>query len=365
MMRLSIYYKLFNRFKTGKTICYGINLARIIGIRYLVVRMDTNFICNLRCKTCYFSGPKARQLVMSPMKLDYFKTIAKDVFPKTRLLFLSCGGEPLMTKGFENFLEVTSQYSIPYVGYVTNGLLLTEDIIRSSMENKIKEITISIDGATKETYEYIRTGGNFETLISKLSLYKEIVSKTNGHKPTLRFNFTVCKSNYHEMPILINLAKQFGVSLVKFRIYTDWGGQLSFNEESLRGVEESFNSSLDEAKRLALDAKIHLIAPNKFRLDENRKSSKRPQVLQKVACPSCLYPWFYRYIDPIGKIRVCANLPMSEMSLSNSCSMNDFEKSEEEVTRKYLLRKRISESCFTTICKGGSLKRSNDDVNFL
>ena len=363
-MKLSTYYSLFNYFKTGKTIAYGIKFAKLMGIRYLLVRMDTNFICNLRCKTCYFSGPKANKLRIPPMKLDFFEAIARDVFPKTRILFLSCGGEPLMTKRFEDFLEVTGKYSIPYVGYVTNGLLLNENTIRSSIENKVKEITISIDGATKETYEYIRLGGDFEKLMSNLILCKEIFQKVKRNPPSLRFNYTITRSNHHEMPRLVEIARNTGVSQIKFRIYSDWGGKLDFNEESLAGYERSFNESLDNAKKIASESGIYVIAPQKFNLDPDKDKPLKVTEPPQVTNPPCLYPWFHRYIDPLGRVRICANLPLSSKRLGIDFSMRDFEGSPEETARKSLLCSKPSESCFGILCKGSPFKRANDDVNF-
>jgi MoaA/NifB/PqqE/SkfB family radical SAM enzyme len=365
-MDLNIYYSLYNYFKTGRLAAWGLNLAKLTGIRRLLVRMDTNFVCNLRCKTCFFSSPNAEKLFIPPMNLAFFKTIAKDVFPKTRILFLSCGAEPLMTNDFDDFLEVTAKYSVPYIGYATNGLLLSERIIRSSIECRVSEITISIDGATKETYEYIRTRSNFDKLLDNLALYKDIVSKAKGRVPSLRFNFTASRANYFEMPMLVDLAKRFGVSVIKFRIYTNWGGEFSFHDNSLIGVEKAFNDSLSEAKKRALDAKIHIISPKEFSLNTKEKSQKNMDAIKNnVSHPPCIYPWFFRYINPLGAVRVCACLPLSEVKLSEHFTLKDFEKSSEESNRRRLLCKHPYESCFANICNGFYLKRANDDVNFL
>jgi hypothetical protein len=35
------------------------------------------------------------------------------------------------------------------------------------------------------------------------------------------FNFTGTRSNHHEMPLLVDLAKKFDVSVIKFRIFGD------------------------------------------------------------------------------------------------------------------------------------------------
>jgi len=298
------------------------------------------------------------------MSLDNFKFIAKEVFPLTRILYLSCGAEPFLTKGFDKYLQVVGQYHVPYTGYITNGLLFNEDIILSSVENRISEITISIDGATKKTYEYIRQGGDFDQLLSKLQLYKDTVSRIRKPLPLLRFNFTVTRTNHQDMPLLVDLAARFGVSTVKFRIYEDWGGAFNFQNESLLGYERPFNQSLAVAKLRAHKVGIKIISPKEFELDGQVVSQLDP-LRKNIAAPPCIYPWFFRYINPEGRVRVCANLPHSSSRLCPGWTLRDFEKSDPEKLRKQLLTNQPSMSCFTTVCGGAYQVRSNEDANFL
>lgn len=365
-MNLNHYYWIYNHFKTGRMVCRAVNVAKLLRIRHLLVRMDTNFLCNLRCRTCYFSAPDAHNIFRPAMSLEDFRSIAKMVFPLTRILYLSCGAEPFLTKGFERYIQIAGQYRIPFTGYITNGLLFTEDIIVSSVENRISEITISIDGATKQTYEYIRQRGNFDQLMSKLQLYRDTVARIKKPLPLLRFNYTVTRTNHQEMPLLVDLAASFGVTTVKFRIYEDWGGSLDFREESLLGYERSFNESLAEAKLRAHKTAINIIAPREFELEDRKAVREQLDPLQKsIAAPPCIYPWFFRYIDPEGRVRVCASLPLSAGQLCQSWNLKDFEQSEVEKVRKQLLINQPDLSCFKTVCGGAYQARANEDANFL
>lgn len=365
-MNINHYYWIYSRLKTGRPVCWAVNAAKLFRIRHLLVRMDTNFLCNLRCKTCYFSAPDAHKNFLPAMSIEDFQSIAKMVFPLTRILYLSCGAEPFLTMGFERYIEIAGQYRIPYTGYITNGLLFTEDIIVSGVENRISEITISIDGATKQTYEDIRQGGNFDQLMSKLQLYRDTVARIKKPLPLLRFNFTVTRTNHQEMPLLVDLAERFGVSAVKFRIYEDWGGSLVFQKESLLGYERSFNESLAEAKLRAHRAGINIIAPLEFELDDRKIVREQLDPLQRrIAPPPCIYPWFFRYINPEGRVRVCARLPLSTSQLCPTWNLQDFEQSDAEKVRRQLLTKQPDLSCFKTVCGGAYQARANEDANFL
>lgn len=365
-MNINHYYWIYNRLKTGRPVCWAVNAAKLFRIRHLLVRMDTNFLCNLRCRTCYFSAPDAHNIFRTAMPLEDFRSLAKDIFPLTRILYLSCGAEPFLTKGFEKYIQIAGQYRIPYTGYITNGLLFTEDIILSGVENRISEITISIDGASKQTYEYIRQGGNFDQLISKLQLYRDTVERIKKPLPLLRFNYTVTRTNHQEMPLLMDLAAEFGVSTVKFRIYEDWGGSFDFKEESLLGYERSFNEGLAEAKLRAHKAGINIIAPKEFELGGRKIVREQLDPLQKkIAAPPCIYPWFFRYINPEGRVRVCASLPLSADRLCPDWNLENFEQSKTEKVRRQLLTNQPDISCFKTVCGGAYQARANEDANFL
>jgi MoaA/NifB/PqqE/SkfB family radical SAM enzyme len=182
----------------------------------------------------------------------------------------------------------------------------------------------------------------------------------------MRFNFTVTRTNHQEMPLLVDLAERFGVSAVKFRIYEDWGGALDFREESLLGYERSFNESLAEAKLRAHRAGINIIAPVEFELDDRKMVREQLDPLQrKIAPPPCIYPWFFRYINPEGRVRVCARLPLSTDPLCPSWNLKDFEQSNAEKVRRQLLTSQPDLSCFKTVCGGAYQARANEDVNFL
>ena len=52
---------------------------------------------------------------------------------------------------------------------ITNFLLLDEKIMKFIIKNKIN-LVISVDGATKDTYEQIRKGASFDKIISNLNI---------------------------------------------------------------------------------------------------------------------------------------------------------------------------------------------------
>ena len=88
---------------------------------------------------------------------------------------------------------------------LTNGLLLPKywKQIKSQI---FASLSISLDAATKETYEKIRIGGKWEDLLRVLDLVKQNKNKFGF----IVLNMTVMRSNYKEIPQFIDLAESCG-----------------------------------------------------------------------------------------------------------------------------------------------------------
>ena len=345
-MKISSYYKIHNLLDRGPLKLFAVNMCKYMRLRYIVVRMDTNFLCNLRCRTCYFSSERAKSKLLKPMELDLFKKIAQEVFPKTRVLFLSCGAEPFMTKNFDDYMDIAGQYNVPYIGLATNGILLNEKHVEVLIRNKVNELTISIDGATKETYESIRINGDFDRLVHNLKMFGEVKNRYKVRNPGLRFNFVMLKCNAHEMTEILRLAKSLGVSSVRFRHYTDWGGEIDFRKESLIFHPEIYNEMRMASISLAEELGIELLIPPAF---ENSESYNNRANCREVKPYVCIKPWFYLYIRADGKTRFCDEMPWEEGDLSK-CSYAEIQKSERVKTRKKLLISDVNNSCLANVC---------------
>jgi MoaA/NifB/PqqE/SkfB family radical SAM enzyme len=89
----------------------------------------------------------------------------------------------------------------------TNGLLLNEKNLEIIAKGNV-ELVLSIDGARKESYEYIRRGASFEKLCKVLELIKE-VRKSTGAKINTYYNPVICRTNYKEIEEMVEFAKKY------------------------------------------------------------------------------------------------------------------------------------------------------------
>jgi hypothetical protein len=118
--------------------------------------------------------------------------------------FFMNGSEFLFVKNWQYFAQLLNEANVkPSIS--TNGILLSENNIKYLIDKQyLDELTISIDGAKKETIESIRINVNFEKLINNIK-YLLSYAKEKRYYFTLTFSFVLMKRNYKEFPEMIKL----------------------------------------------------------------------------------------------------------------------------------------------------------------
>lgn len=185
--------------------------------------------CNLRCNSCrksfYISSKREQQ--QSKKILD--KLINLNWLNST-CIFIAGDGEVFFSPLYLDLLS-SNKISGNTIKILSNGTLFTYEKWKL-LENKFKiiYIAISIDAATRETYNKLRHG-NFELLLKNLEMLSDL--KKEKKIFSLQFNFVVQKDNYKEMIDFIKLAKKFNVDIVQFTKLDDWGVLSDYKEKSL------------------------------------------------------------------------------------------------------------------------------------
>src|SRR6266446_2571460 len=170
-----------------------------LGTRKLKVIWDVSNKCNLRCRMCHFSFDDVFFREAEYIKPTLFEKIAESVLPLAHTLILSAGNEPLTSPFFTELLKISAKYSIPNVLFITNGQRLRPKVADAVIESGVTQVQISIDGATKDTYEYVRRGARFDRLIHNIEYITERKRKLGTHLPQLQFNLVLMRRNLHEL----------------------------------------------------------------------------------------------------------------------------------------------------------------------
>jgi radical SAM protein with 4Fe4S-binding SPASM domain len=214
--------------------------------------------CNLRCIHCTFPHETAAPF---DMEMSTFERLAPLVLPYARSLIMY-GGEPMVHRNFFDVLAGIKRYAIPLVGFITNGLLLDEPAAQEIISAGIYRVIISIDGATKQTYESIRRRARFEDVIAGANALNEQKKRSHSRTPRLGINFVMMRRNLAEMSTLVKMAASIDVDIINF---TPLNAHpfLGLEDEVVRDEDLAAvcNSSLDSAFKLARRKGIAIFAP--------------------------------------------------------------------------------------------------------
>ena len=179
-------------------------------------------------------------------------------------------------------------------------------MIQACIEAKISEIIFSIDGATAETYEYIRAGGKWGRLLEKLDLLASMKAKANAKNPVTRINFTCMLSNIRELPSMVHFAADHDVRSLHVRHLLPYADDANSCKEQMTYLRV-FNSVAEETRHEAGLRGVDLFLPDP--VAPRHPASGKTCVTdpsQLEANQYCMLPWLQAIISWNGDYRVCS-----------------------------------------------------------
>jgi len=161
--------------------------------------------CNLHCKHCYVSaGDGSVEELKTHQAINLIGQLADaKVFTVTLT-----GGEPLLRKDIFQIIKLLSKRNI-YVSLSSNGTMITENVARKLQKCGLRTVTISLDGATAASNDYIRGKGSYERTLNALKSLRKV-----GIKVTLQM--TILKNNFREVSRIVEIGKEMGADHVTF-----------------------------------------------------------------------------------------------------------------------------------------------------
>ncbi|MEM5829513.1 MAG: radical SAM protein [Candidatus Aenigmatarchaeota archaeon] len=272
--------------------------------RPLIYPKEVNFQmtnrCTLQCKMCnIWKLPREKEEI----SVDEMKRILSEVKNWKNTKYVSfVGGESLIR--MEETLELIEYANSLgfHTNLVSNATLLNEAICKRLVEVGLDRIALSLDGAKRETHDFIRGKGNFNQVIKAAKIFLKL--KKDYH---IKVDFTsvLMSYNFREFVDLYWLGKKIGVDqwfiqcLVldnTFRSF-DYNSPLWIKEGQLEKLKEVVNKLIElkiKDKNFIHNSIDYLRAiPKYFELKKNFKLGK------------CMAGYFTLNIDPYGNINIC------------------------------------------------------------
>lgn len=169
--------------------------------------------CDQRCDHCYIYNKvyvKPQELTLSECYgvivnfVDFCKTMKCDPH------FSITGGDPVLSKNLWPILERLKSEHITF-SLLGNPFHLTEEVCNRLKELGCRSYQMSIDGLAK-THDTIRKVGSYKATINALPLIKNA-----GIKACIMS--TVSRTNYQELPELVEILVDLGVDIYAFARY--------------------------------------------------------------------------------------------------------------------------------------------------
>lgn len=272
------------------------------------VQMEPVGQCNLRCRMCpiqfRLDGPPH-----GPAAFMAFETFTRliDQFKTLQDLHLQGLGEPSLHPRFFDMIRYAVARGVR-VSTNSNFTLFTEQRAEELVRSGLDTVHISIDGATAETYEFIRVWGKLRRVLRNVRYLVRAKKKLGSETPHIRMVVVAMRKNLDEFPKLVRLANRLGIKSVFVQHLCHDFGESSLpahyapmrdfvQEQTLFEVSEDHVSSVfEEARREATELGVDL------RLPEVRK---RLHPRGTPGIKRCSWPWTGAYVSYQGMAMPC------------------------------------------------------------
>jgi len=154
--------------------------------------------CNASCVMCRVSDRKADPEIIDN---SLFKRIINEwaALAATKEIWLNWVGEPTLDPNIVEKIRLTKRAKKnSFVEIFSNASLLNEALSKEMIEAGLDRIIFSIDGCSKETFEAIRRGLNFENVVANVNNFIALRNKFNRRRPIIEINFLRTNINIHE-----------------------------------------------------------------------------------------------------------------------------------------------------------------------
>jgi MoaA/NifB/PqqE/SkfB family radical SAM enzyme len=252
--------------------------------RYFAVNFDPVLACNYRCKMCYFTDKDYVKKLKGSFDKNDLDLWAKNSLPRALKLQVGCGAEPTVYKHLDRVFELGKQYKVPHISLTTNAYLLNRNDLIKWIENGLQEITVSMHGVYKETYEYFMGNGDYQRFHESLQLIS--ILKKDFPELVLRINYTFNEDNFKELSDFFKLYAKYDIDIIQLRPVSKIGNT-AYQNFSLDKIIPVYDEFMQQFKKQAQEYKTDLLAPASGENLIDRKNDS-----------SIIFDYTYFYVSP-------------------------------------------------------------------
>lgn len=295
--------------------------------------------CNIKCRTCgLWSNPWDLPRKTAEEVIELFPYLERVVW---------LGGEVFLYKYFAELFQKALAFAHLQQQIITNGVILNREWISRIIQANA-ELTFSVDGVTKDVYEYIRRGASFEKLIENIKITNQLRQRYHS-KTKMRLNALIMKSNYHQIEEFIDFAKSYNfdqLSLLAVHFDEDPQENILYSKkdnQALEFITTAVPKVKQKAKAYNIDLDILLPTEN-LKFDDFKHNEINPSFNNEETL-HCKMPWKYMFICDDGKvyltgscIKIIGNIYENSLAEIWNCQLA-------QLYRESMLKNQFQELC--------------------
>lgn len=166
--------------------------------------------CNFDCKMCYIHSSDCNSFADREISAEKWIELGRRVKDNGVLFLLLTGGEPLLRNDFPYIYK-----SLNEMGFIlsvnTNGSLITDEIFELFKAYPPHRISISLYGASNETYLSLCGNEKFDTVLSNIKRLKEAGIQ-------VKVNCSLTPYNCNDADKIYSITNELGAN-IKFATY--------------------------------------------------------------------------------------------------------------------------------------------------
>ena len=243
-------------------------------LRSLPLRLwiETSSACNLRCIMCPNRNmPTERKGLMD---FDLFRNLIDECSAFAGDLYLHHRGEPLLNPALYDMIRYARERGLR-TRFHSNGTLLTPERIAKLLDAGPDMVSFSVDGFSKESYEQIRQGADFEQTVSGIAQLAEERRKRGLRRPYLIIE------------------------------------KIRFNNPALNAITPETTTTYERFQQAGVD---EIIEKQEYVwAEESAPECTRPQALN-----ACTFPWYAMVVCFDGTVAPCPQDFFAAMNMGNA-----------------------------------------------
>ena len=322
------------------------------------LQLEITSACNLRCVMCLVKYRPPVNKLAGAMPPELFHRLIGEV-PGLRRLTLQGLGEPLLSPYLMEMVGAAVARGVT-VGFNSNATLLTARRSAELVASRVDWLHVSLDGATAATYEAVREGAMFGTVVGNLAGLVRAKRAAGSATPWIRVVFVAMRDTVGELPELVRLLAGIGVDELHVQNLshsfsdTDPAGRyediraFTAGQALWTGADtDRAGAAFAEARRVAGEHGLKLRLP----------VTGAPATTGLPDGRGCSWPWEAVYVTSAGVVQPCCMVMGDDrVSLGSLAGQSFADVWHGPAYREF--RRRLTTDDPPEVCRGCSLYRN-------